>query len=65
MFSEGVEYLDDVDVSGFYKELALEKQFGTYEYVKALVLKQMWGVNETVLASEHAKVPDKYSDKTY
>ena len=48
VFSEGAEYIEDVDISGLYSELPVEKQFGNYEYIEPPVLKKVWDVNQTV-----------------
>ena len=65
VFSKGAEYIDDVDISGLYPELPVDKQLGNYEYVEPPVLKKIWDVNRTVLTSSHVRVPDKHTDKIY
>ena len=64
-FTKRAEYIDDVDISGVYQEVPVEKQFGNYEYVEPPALKKIWDVNHTVLTSSHVRVPDKYTDKIY
>ena len=59
VFTEGAEYIDDVDISGLYPELPVEKQFGNYEYIEPPVSKKVWDVYQTVSTNEHVRVPDK------
>ena len=65
MFTEGAEYIDDVDLTGLYPSVARDKEYGNYQYQAPPVLYKLFDVNKTVLTSEHVRVPGKYTDKIY
>lgn len=62
VLTEGGEYIDDVDSIGLYDVVQSDEAFGNYEYKEPPKLRKVWDVRPTVLASEHVRVPDKYTD---
>lgn len=65
VLTSGAEYNEDVDLTGLFPPVVKEKEYGNYEYRSPPVLKKLWDVDTTVLATEHVRVPDKCTGKIY
>ena len=65
VFTEGAEYITEVDITGLYERVPKENQYGNYEFQAPVVLQKSYDVNTTLISDRQGRVPDKYTDKIY